>query len=240
MILKSNKMYDHAECPPLPVLTRTNVDGRRHYVTPEGTFISITSLLSWLQPSDSIKSWRARMGNDVADYIMQTAGRRGTRLHKIVELALSNKSLGDVTDHGLLPAALFNSMQPALDRISQIRALEQPLYSTEFSIGIAGQADTVCEFDGIPSVVDFKTATKMRKEEEIQNHLIQCAFYASAWTRQTQLPIKQIVIIMASEDGRMHVFNKSPSAYIPKIWELAGHYTQATLPSLDSVGSIKS
>ena len=82
MILESNKVYSHAECPPLPVLTQTPINGKRHYVTPDGTFISITSLLSSQVP-ESIRSWRESIGNDVADHVMRTAGRRGTRVHKL-------------------------------------------------------------------------------------------------------------------------------------------------------------
>jgi hypothetical protein len=223
MILKSNKAYSHAECPPLPVLTQTTINGKRHYVTPDGAFISITSLLSSQVP-DSIISWRESIGNDVADYVMRTAGRRGTRVHKLVELALSNKPLGDITDYGVLPVALFDMMQPALDKIDQIMALEQPLYSAE--LGIAGTADTVCSYDGVPSVVDYKTSSKIR--EDVERHMIQGAFYASAWTWQTKMPIDQVVIIMAAEDGRMQVFKDKPSAHLNKLRELAGQHSLAT------------
>jgi len=223
MILKNNKTYSHAECPPLPALTQTTINGKRHYLTPDGAFISITSLLSSQVP-DSIISWRESIGNDVADYVMRTASRRGTRVHKLVELALSNKPLGDITDYGVLPVALFDMMQPALDKIDQIRALEQPLYSAE--LGIAGTADTVCSYDGVPSVVDYKTSSKIR--EDVERHMIQGAFYASAWTWQTKMPIDQIVIIMAAEDGRMQVFKDKPSAHLDKLRELAGQHSLAT------------
>ena len=223
MILKSNKAYSHAECPPLPVLTQTTINGKRHYVTPDGAFISITSLLSSQVP-DSIISWRESIGNDVADYVMRTAGRRGTRVHKLVELALSNKPLGDITDYGVLPVALFDMMQPALDKIDQIMALEQPLYSAE--LGIAGTADTVCSYDGVPSVVDYKTSSKIR--EDVERHMIQGAFYASAWTWQTKMPIDQVVIIMAAEDGRMQVFKDKPSAHLDKLRELTAQHSLAT------------
>ena len=220
MILESNKVYSHAECPPLPVLTQTTINGKRHYVTPDGAFISITSLLSSQVP-DSIISWRESIGNDVADHIMRAAGRRGTRVHKLVEMALSNKPLGDITDYGVLPVALFNMMQPALDKIEQIRALEQPLYNAE--LGVAGTADTICSYDGVPSVVDYKTASKIR--EDVERHMIQGAFYASAWTWQTKMPIDQIVIIMAAEDGRMQVFKDKPSVYLDKLRQLALQYS---------------
>ena len=222
MILTSNKVYSHAEHPTLPVLTQTTINGKRHYVTPDGTFISITSLLSSQVP-DSIRSWRESVGNDVADYVMRTAARRGTRVHKLVEMALSNKPLGEITDYGVLPVALFNMMQPALDKIEQIRALEQPLYSAE--LGIAGTADTVCSYDGVPSVVDYKTSSKIR--EDVERHMIQGAFYASAWTWQTKMPIDQVVIIMAAEDGRMQVFKDKPSAHLDKLRELVAQHSLA-------------
>ena len=222
MILKSNKVYRHAECPPLPVLTQTTINGKRHYVTPDGAFISITSLLSSQVP-DSIISWRESIGNDVADYVMRTAGRRGTRVHKLVELALSNKPLGDITDYGVLPVALFDMMQPALDKIDQIMALEQPLYSAE--LGIAGTADTVCSYDGVPSVVDYKTSSKIR--EDVERHMIQGAFYASAWTWQTKMPIDQVVIIMVAEDGGMQVFKDKPSAHLGKLQDLVEQHSFA-------------
>ena len=222
MILKSNKAYSHAECPPLPVLTQTNIGGKRHYLTPDGSFISITSLLSSQVP-DSIRSWRASIGNDVADYVMRTAARRGTRVHKLVELALKNKPLGDVTDYGVLPVALFSMKQPALDKIEQIRALEQPLYNAE--LGVAGTADTICSYDGVPSVVDYKTASKIR--EDVERHMIQGAFYASAWTWQTKMPINQVVIIMVAEDGGMQVFKDKPSAHLGKLRELVEQHSFA-------------
>ena len=222
MILESNKVYSHAECPPLPVLTQTTINGKRHYLTPDGAFISITSLLSSQVP-DSIISWRESIGNDVADYVMRTAARRGTRVHKLVELALSNKPLGDITDYGVLPVALFDMMQPALDKIDQIMALEQPLYSAE--LGIAGTADTVCSYDGVPSVVDYKTSSKIR--EDVERHMIQGAFYASAWTWQTKMPIDQVVIIMVAEDGGMQVFKDKPSAHLGKLRELVAQHSLA-------------
>ena len=222
MILTSTKEYSHAEYPTLPELTQTNIGGKRHYLTPDGSFISITSLLSSQVP-DSIRSWRENVGNDVADYVMRTAARRGTRVHKLVELALKNKPLGDITNYGVLPIALFNMMQPALDKIEQIRALEQPLYNAE--LGVAGTADTICSYDGVPSVVDYKTASKIR--EDVERHMIQGAFYASAWTWQTKMPIDQIVIIMVAEDGGMQVFKDKPSAHLGKLRKLVEQHSFA-------------
>ncbi len=62
-------------------------------------------------------------------------------------------------------------MKPALQKIDNIRALEQPVYSKE--LRVAGTADTICDFEGVPSVVDFKTASRMRDKESIENYFLQ-------------------------------------------------------------------
>jgi hypothetical protein len=67
----------------------------------------------------------------------------------------------------------------------------------------------------------------MRQREDIQNYLMQCAFYASAWTSQTRQPIDQIVIVMVSVDGRLRVFKDKPSAHLDRLRELAGQYNCA-------------
>jgi len=218
------KKYIHVGYPPIPELIMTNVNGKRHYRTPDGTFISITTLLSSKVP-ESILQWRERVGDDVADYVMQTAARRGTAVHKMVEATLSNEPICDVTECGVLPMALFNMMRPALDRIDNIRGLEKSVYSTE--LGVAGTADAICEFDGEPSIVDFKTASRMRDKDSIANYFLQCTFYSQAWFEQVGEVIKKIVIVMVSEDGKMQVYQDKPSSYIDRLRQLTKEYKDA-------------
>lgn len=98
-VAMSPKVFTHLEIPELPSLTRTNIGGKRHYRTPDGLFISITSLLSSKVPETIVK-WRERVGDDVANYVMRVAANRGTKVHKMAELALSNQPVGGVMDYG--------------------------------------------------------------------------------------------------------------------------------------------
>ena len=68
--------FTHLPKRELPEIKQTKVDDVRHYDTPDGTFISITSLLKNYTP-DGILSWRESVGDDVADHVMRTATTRG-------------------------------------------------------------------------------------------------------------------------------------------------------------------
>ena len=111
------KHFRHASTRRLPNINRVNIDGKRHYTTPVGELISITSLLSSSIP-DSIKEWRKNVGDDVANYVMRTAANRGTKVHKLVEEYLSNRDLGNILlQNGVLATGLFNLMKPSLNSI---------------------------------------------------------------------------------------------------------------------------
>ena len=206
--------FTHVLHPEIPKIKQINVDGVRHYETPDGTFISITSLLKAYTPN-GILEWRESVGDDIANYVMRNATARGNKVHKIIENCLSNEPETDlIGNHGVLAAGLFQLMIPALDKIDQIRGLEQAVYSKR--LGVAGRIDCVAEYDGKLSTIDFKTAS--RKRDEInENYLVQATFYATAWQEQTNENIDQIVILTVTEDGTLDVHKDDPSLYIEKL-----------------------
>jgi len=207
-------VFTHLPVQGLPEIKQINIDGKRYYETPHGTFISITTLLSSLTPK-GILDWRESVGDDLADYVMRVATTRGNKLHKIVESYLSNEPQNDlVGEYGILAAGLFNLMRPSLDKIDKIRALEQTLYSANLSV--AGRTDCIADFDGQLSTIDFKTASKIRDETN-DNYLLQATFYATAWEEQTGERIKQIVIITGAENGQLDVKTDDPSKYVDKL-----------------------
>ena len=215
-------VFTHLPNQGLPEIKQINIDGKRHYETPHGTFISITTLLSSLTPKE-ILDWRESVGEDVANYVMRVAGTRGTKLHNIVESYLSNEPQNDlVGEHGILAAGLFNLMRPALDKIDKIRAIEQTLYSKNLSV--AGRTDCIADFDGHLSTIDFKTTSKIRDETN-ENYLLQATFYATAWEEQTGERIKQIVIITGAENGQLDVKTDDPSKYIGKLKKIIEEHT---------------
>ena len=213
--------FTHVLHPEIPKIKQINVDGVRHYETPDGTFISITSLLKAYTPK-GILEWRESVGDDIANYVMRNATARGNKVHKIIENCLSNKPETDlIGNHGVLAAGLFQLMIPALDKIDQIRGLEQAVYSKR--LGVAGRIDCVAEYDGKLSTIDFKTASRKRNEIN-ENYPVQATFYTLAWEECTNEKIDQIVILTVTEDGALDVHKDNPSLYVEKLEKMVKEY----------------
>ena len=171
----------------------------RTYRTPEGVDLpSITTVLSILS-RDSIAKWRKRVGEKEANRISGKAAGRGTRVHEITEKYINNEPN---YKEGYTPDIIhsFNVMKPILDGfIGKVYAQEAPLYSNH--LGVAGRVDCVAEFDGIPSIIDFKTSMKPKKREWVKNYFMQEAAYAVMWEERTGQSITQLVTII-SVDGK--------------------------------------
>jgi len=213
--------FTHLLHPEIPKIKQISVDGVRHYETPDGTLISITSLLKNFTPQ-GILDWRKSVGDEIADKVMRAATDRGSKVHEIIENCLSNKPENDlVGNYGELASRMFSQMIPAIDKIDRIRALEQGLYSTKY--GIAGRVDCIAEYDNELTVIDFKTST--RKRDEInENYLVQASFYSIAWEEHTGEKINQITILTTTEDGKLDVYRDDPSNHIVRLEEMVEEY----------------
>ncbi len=209
--------FTHLLHPEIPKIKQININGVRYYDTPDGTLISITSLLKNFTP-EGILEWRKAVGEDVANEVMRAAADRGSKVHKIIENCLSNKPENDlVGNYGELAARMFSQMVPALDKIDRIRALEKGLYSTRF--GIAGRVDCIAEYDKELTVIDFKTSTRKRDERN-ETHLVQASFYSLAWEERTGEKVNQIAILTTTEDGKLDVYRDDPSNHIDRLEEM--------------------
>ena len=214
-------MFTHLLHPEIPKIKQVNIDGVRYYDTPDGTLISITSLLKNFTPQ-GILDWREAVGEEVANEVMRAAADRGSKVHKIIENCLSNKSENDlVGNYGELAARMFSQMVPALDKIDRIRALEKGLYSTRF--GIAGRVDCIAEYDKELTVIDFKTSTRKRDERN-ETHLVQASFYSLAWEERTGEKVNQIAILTTTEDGELDVYRDDPSNHVDRLEEMIEEY----------------
>tara|TARA_B100001765_G_scaffold157752_1_gene102299 strand:+ start:49 stop:723 length:675 start_codon:yes stop_codon:yes gene_type:complete len=213
--------FTHLLHPEIPKIKQININGVRHYDTPDGTLISITSLLKNFTP-EGILEWRKAVGEDVANEVMRAAADRGSKVHKIIENCLSNKPENDlVGNYGELAARMFSQMVPALDKIDRIRALEKGLYSTRF--GIAGRVDCIAEYDKELTVIDFKTSTRKRDERN-ETHLVQASFYSLAWEERTGEKVNQIAILTTTEDGELDVYRDDPSNHVDRLEEMIEEY----------------
>jgi ATP-dependent exoDNAse (exonuclease V) beta subunit len=207
------KYFTHKPLPKIEV-PRKEIDGKRYYVTPGGEcYRSVTTILSQLT-KDDIQKWRDRVGEQEANKISSSASRRGTKLHLMME-----DYVGNVEDFALnkMPTttSLFLDIQPFVDsNLEEVYGIEYPLYSDR--LRAAGTSDLICKYAGKPTVLDYKTSSKRKKEEWIENYFIQSTAYALMVKERYDLDIEQIVIMIAVEGDNPQVFVKDPSDYVKK------------------------
>jgi len=119
----------------------------------------------------------------------------------------------------------FNDMKDTVDLIDNIRYIESPLYSEK--LGIAGRTDCIAEFAGVPSIIDFKTSSKEKKIEWIDNYMEQGTAYALMYEELIGEPIDQVVVLI-SVDFMEHpqVFIRDKNQYIQTLLEKIHIYKQ--------------
>ena len=186
----------------------------RFYTSPTGnSYPSITTVLGELS-RDSIADWRARVGVEEANKISGRASRRGTAVHDILEKYVNNKVIPDDTLPHIKNSYL--KLKPILDkRLTKVYGQEIPLYSD--MIELAGRVDLVGVWDGVPSIIDYKTSSKLKKKEWCEGYFMQCAFYAIAWEERTGMATPNIVIVMDVDNHDPVVFVEHRDNWIDKL-----------------------
>jgi hypothetical protein len=164
-------------------------------------FPSITTVLSATKDMSGINQWKKKVGEDEASKILRRAGKHGTLVHQMVEDYLNNKEFRvghRPNERKALDA--FLQIKPLIkNNIDLVYAQEAPMCS--FGLGVAGRADCIGKYKGVPSVIDFKTSLTLKKEEWILDYFLQATAYKVMWEEHTRLHIKQAVILIAVENS---------------------------------------
>lgn len=191
----------------LPKLERETIDGVRFYKIPGKEnvkrLVSITSVTSHKNRQIFI-DWRKKVGDAKADKITKQATSRGTDMHSLVENYLLN--IPELPEVQPLSDYLFKIARKELDKINNIHAIEDSLYSEV--LGIAGTVDCIAEYDGELAVIDFKTSKKPKPVEWIEHYFVQAAAYACMLYEMTGITVKKLVILMACENGECVVYEE--------------------------------
>lgn len=202
-----------------PLKTEENKRGR-YYVTPGGRKVpSVTTVIGYHKRA-AISEWRSRVGNEEANRISGQASGRGTRFHSMMEKYLSNEKLDKILHEDIMPdmKQCFMSFKKLADKINNIHYLESPLYSE--TLRIAGRTDCIAEFENELSIIDFKTAKDLKKEEHIQDYFQQGTAYALMYEELVGKPINQIVIMISPNNGAQpQLFVKQKDDYVRPLME---------------------
>ena len=192
----------------------------RTYIDPDGNrYPSITTVLSILN-EEELAAWRKRVGDTEANKIGNRAAARGTQVHNIIEKYLLNEDISDFLPY--VRQSLSNIRSILDEHITTIYGLEVPLYSRY--LGVAGRCDCIALFDGVPTIVDFKTSKRPKKHEKIPNYFAQMAGYAVMWEERTGMPITNTVIVMDVDDHEPIIFREHRDNHIQLLIDTIKEY----------------
>jgi len=199
----------------------------RTYVTPEGEkYPSITTALGY---RDRYKwaAWRKNIGEEEANRITRHATTRGTSVHNIAERYINNEEDFIRTPGDKMPHVQYswNTLKEVIDdNIGKVYMQECPLYSDKLKV--AGRVDCIAEFDGKLSIVDFKTAGRVKERSEISSYFMQECAYAIMFEERTGIAIDQLVTLMVVDgDPKPIIFKETKEDWIdPLIEELTYYY----------------
>ena len=157
------------------------------------------------------------------------AARRGTKVHHMCEDYLNNMEFNfpdewEKHKKDFLPYCLFGQLKDSLTKVDNIHEQEAGLYSDKYRV--AGRVDCIAEYDGVLSIIDFKTSTKERNDDWNENYYIQCSAYAEMYEERTGTEINQNVILVVTEDGTVQEFVKDKHDYLDALVETAAEWRE--------------
>lgn len=192
-----------------PTLKRIDSPTGRMYETPTGArYPSITTVISLLG-ADKIKAWREAVGEEEANKISKQASSRGTSIHSLCE----NYLLGKQQEVNMFDREMFDTMQPYLAKIDNVHALEQPLFSHKLQV--CGTVDCIAEYDGVLSIIDFKTSRRIKTRDDIHSYFMQTAAYSYMFWEMTGIAINDIVIMMGVDNEPALIFKEKVKPWLP-------------------------
>lgn len=210
---------------PYELISRTNIDGKRHYCLPDGSNVpSVTTILDKTKPAEkrqALANWKKRVGEAAAQQITTEAAGRGTRMHKWLETYVKDGQIDlpgsnpySKQSHAMASVIIFEGLAK---NIQEFWGVEVPVY---YSGLYAGTTDCVGVWKNKPAILDFKQTNKPKKKEWIDDYFLQLAAYAMAHNNMFETKIKTGVILMCSANNEYQEFEitESEFEYYTDLW----------------------
>jgi len=88
------------------------------------------------------------------------------------------------------------------------------------AVGCAGRVDCIADFDGIPSIIDYKTSRRIKTSEDIESYFIQMTLYSLMFEDMTGIKCKQLVVIMGVDHEDPLLFVVKRKQYMERAAEV--------------------
>jgi len=184
-----------------PELVRVEKNDVRYYRDSKENLVpSVTTILSATGDKSGLDAWRRRVGPKAARAVVDEATTIGTAVHLAIENYLYGKDWKNFTDDkmGLMSQQIAQRfIDDCLNDIDEVWGLESGLVVDGL---YAGTADCIGMFKGKPTIIDFKTAKKIKRKDWIEDYFLQGAAYANAHNVMHGTQINSIAILMVDRD----------------------------------------
>lgn len=193
-----------------PELETTSELGLRWYLTPVGALPSITTILGVsesIEKKASLENWRQSLGAEKAEKHSQKARDHGSVVHLLAERFLKGEDVTAKINGAAVSGAdlaAFNALKLKLRQINKVYGQEQAVYSK--ALEVAGRFDVAGEYRQVPSIIDFKTAGRLKTRKDIEDYELQLQMYGIAHNELFGTDIQQGVILMSSAGGMPQEF----------------------------------
>ena len=186
-----------------PNLRRIQTKQGRQYTDDQGEPVpSVTTVLDKTGDKTALIAWRKRVGEAEATRISTESAGLGTKVHNSLEKFVLGEDW-QVTGNNLVnimaKRMVDKMVEDGLSQVDEIWGVEVGLIAQEL---YAGTSDAIGMFNGVPSIIDFKTAKKIKKREWIEDYFLQGCAYALAHNEMFDSNIRQVAILMVDREGK--------------------------------------
>ena len=208
---------------PYTITSKDTPFGRFYTCDGGCVYPSVTTILGDLSKKH-IDAWRDSIGHEKADGIKNQAAHKGSLVHGILEKYIDGEHIDYSTEMPNV-VEIFEDIVPILnDHVGLVYGVELPLYS--HTLKTAGRSDLIAMWDEKLSIIDFKTARKIKTRADIVHYFMQASCYAMMWNElyckddNDIYRIDDIVIIMAVAHEKPIVFYGKVESYRPWVERL--------------------
>lgn len=206
------------------------INGKRYYIINENKkYPSVTTILGSLSDNSGIEMWKKRVGEEEAERVSKYSANRGTVMHQLCEYYLTSSEINlddklrdaneklqqflteqdfkkDEINAGI---NLFNNFYNGgcFDKIASVISAEDMLFSHRMG-GYAGRVDIIYrDKNSLPVILDFKSASKPKREDWIENYKLQIsAYFIAYWEMTGEKPIGGEIWISNEYDDHPQIF----------------------------------
>jgi genome maintenance exonuclease 1 len=182
-----------------------SVSGKRYYATPTGNLTSVTTILSATGDKTFLEMWKKRVGEVEAERIRTEATRLGSLMHTHLENFIMSieRPTGSNVIRKMARDMSDVIIECGLKHLNEVWGMEEGLY---FPSLYAGTADLIGVYRGKPAIIDYKSAKKIKKEEDIEDYFLQGSAYSLAHNELFGTDISTVVILMVDRDLKFKEF----------------------------------